>query len=386
MQKKLKFKFRFIFFIIDLLKKFNLLKKRKDDQKYNRILVISTTGIGDTMWGTPALKVLRRALPKSHITLLVSSLSKQIFTHNPHFDEMITLQRNGGFYLLKIFLRLYQNKYDAILIFHCSYKWLIPFCYLLKPKRYIGFKHDAKMFTPLLTDVLEAKLNHPITQRLMLLEKINIFEKEDRIEIYLTNEEENLAKKFFDDFHFDLSKPLIGLQPGASELFKSWPLNHFIELGKRLQNELGAQIIVFGNKEEIPLAEAISKKIPIFQACGKLPLRVSAAFMKKMDLFITNDTGPLHLSIAQNIPTVVMFSPTPFSLCWPHFENPRLRIISKPLPCITCVSKQCKLPYCMERIEVKEVLEKAKELFFTTKRVKKKFLNLDYSDSLNLLK
>lgn len=376
MANKLKFKFRCFFFLTHLLKKFKLLKKKKDDQKYDQILVVSTTGIGDAMWGTPALKILRQSLPKAHITLLTGSLSRQIFNHNPHFDEMITVRRNGGLELLKIFFLLKKKKYDAILIFHCSYKWLIPLFYFLSPKRYIGFKHDAKMFTELLTDVLEAKLHHPITQRLMLLEKINIFEKEDQIKIYLTKEEEKLANQFFDEFHFDPTKPLIGFQPGASEIFKSWPLNYFIELAKRLKKELGAQIVVFGNKEEISLAKAISKETPVFQACGRISLRVSAAFMKKMDVFITNDTGPLHLSIAQKIPTVVIFGPTPYSLCWPHFENSKLRIISKPKPCISCISKKCKLPYCMELTSVSEVFENARELLLSQKKSKKEPLSL----------
>ena len=126
--------------------------------------------------------------------------------------------------------------------------------------------------------------------------------------------------------------------------------------------KLDAQIIIFGNKKEIAYADEIEKSAPIILAAGQVPLRVSAALLKRLDVFITNDTGPLHLALAFKVPLVTIFGPTPAHLCWPHLESPIVRILSLPTPCETCVGRKCLLPFCMEEISVKEVFKHASDL------------------------
>lgn len=360
---KTKLKYQLTFKWIQLLKKLGRPKKRQfKNADYSRILIISNTGIGDTMWGTPALSMIREKYPQSHISILTSPLSHQILLHNPHPNELILLKNSGGLTLLSHFFRLYKKKFDTVIVFHSSYKWVIPFCYFLSPKHFIAFKHDAKMFDYLLTDVLEAKLNHPIIQRLMLAKKIGVTQEEFQIKIYLQKSEEKKAEKFIMDLKIDPNKPIIGMQPGASEPFKRWPTKNFALLAQKLHLELEAQIVIFGNLDEIPLANEIKKSAPIFLAAGQIPLRVSCALIKKMDVFITNDTGPLHLAIAQKVPLLTFFGPTPCHLCWPHLKDPKVRIMFKPVPCIKCVNKRCQLPFCMELLEVQDAFNHVKQL------------------------
>lgn len=341
--------------VFKLAKKLKFPNRSFSHPDLQKILIISNTGLGDTMWGTPALKMLRERYPKSHITVLTSPLSEAVLKHNPHINQTVLIKNRGGLPYILRFIPFYRQTFDTIIIFHSSYRWVVPFCYFLAPKRLIGFKHDAKEFGVLFTKLLDAKLNHPIIQRLMLVKEIGVEKENYQMSIYLQESEELAAEAFLNKHSLKNDRLLIGLQPGASELFKRWPLDHFKMFAKRLHEELGAQIIVFGDKEEQALAKEIAKFAPITMAAGHLPLRVSMALLKKMDLLITNDTGPLHLALAFQVPLVAIFGPTPGHLCWPHFDNPRVRILSKTLPCIQCVGRKCKLPYCLEQITVDEV-------------------------------
>ncbi len=361
MSQKPKLKIRLMNKFFAFCKKLNFPKRHFNQMDFSRILIVSNTGVGDTMWGTPALQMLRKKYPESHITVLASPLSYAVLKNNPHIDEIIVIKRGGGLsYFLK-FISFYRKKFDTIILFHCSYKWTTPFAYFLGPRRLIGFKHDAKDFVFLLTEVLEAQLNHPIIQRLMLVKRIGVLEDLYEMKIYLEPSEYQEAHNFLAASKIDRTKPLIGLQPGASEVFKCWPVEYFAELAHQLY-ATGATLVVFGNAKEIELAQEIGKRAPIIMAAGQLSLRASAALLSQMDAFVTNDTGPLHLALSFKLPLVTIFGPTPAHLCWPHLNNPRVRILSRPSPCEVCVYRKCRKPYCMELIEVKEVFDHIEDL------------------------
>lgn len=361
MSQKPKLKIRIMNKFFAFCKKLNFPTRHFKDPPLSRILIISSTGVGDTMWGTPAIQMLRQHHPHSHITVLASSLSYAVLKNNPHIDEIIVIKRGGGLSYFCKFFSFYRKKFDTIILFHCSYKWTTPFAYFLGPRHLIGFKHDAKDFDFLLTKVLEAKLNHPIIQRLMLIKQIGVLEDNYEMKIYLEKKEYQEANDFLAQFNIDHTKPLVGLQPGASEMFKCWPIEHFVELAHKL-TDMGANIVVFGNMQEIALAKEIEKKTPIIMATGQLSLRASAALLSKMDVFVTNDTGPLHLALSFQLPLVTIFGPTPAHLCWPHLKNPQVRILSRLSPCEVCVYRKCHKPYCMELIGVHEVYEHVEDL------------------------
>lgn len=362
MNNKISPKVKVQFFLIKLLKKFGLPKKRHFINIPTKVLIISNTGIGDTMWGTPALKMLKKTYPNSSVTVLTSLLSQEVLKNNPYVDETILLKKGGALPLIWKFFAVYRKQFDSILVFHTSLKWLIPFCYFLAPKNLIAFEHDAKEFQPLLTQTLVSKLHHPIIQRNMLVEKLGVKEQENLMELFLTKNEYGEADQFLKNHHVDLTKPIIGFQPGASNLFKCWPIQHFKELARLIEKKYRANIIIFGNKDETDFAKEILKTTPIICAAGKLTVRTSAALLSKLNLLVTNDTGPMHLAIASKIPMVAIFGPTPDNLCWPHQEAKHIRIISRPMPCQKCVRQLCMLPFCLEQISPQEVLANIEEL------------------------
>lgn len=362
MSQKKDFRSRFVNFLLK-----RKLRKRThtpcpNPVEFKKILVVSTTGIGDTLWSTPALEAIKKTYPKCEIHVLSSPLGAQVLKNNPSIDQFFVIKRSA-LSLFALFPKLKKQAYDAICVFHISFRWIIPFCFCLSPRKLLGFKRHAKDFAHLLTHCDEVGLRHPILQRIELIKHIGVTTTQYHTKLYLTQQERLAAENFLLKFFKVKPRILVGLQPGASQAFKQWPIEYFIQMAQVLSKK-GAQIVIFGSKEERYLADAINEQVPVCVASGELSLRESAALMGEMNLVITHDTGPMHLALAQKTLMIALFSPTAHDLCWPYLTEPVpwVYLVVKPVTCSPCIGHRCKKPYCMERITPKEVLQVVDDL------------------------
>ena len=317
-------------------------KKKFQRKEKARILIVSTTGLGDSLWGTPAVKALRKKYPQGHIGLLTSPIGKQIFRNNPNLDEIFVIKDPALFSLLKLLPSLRKRQFDTAYIFHISQRPILPIISLAGPSRIIGTEGINKGLDHLLTSRIKHTHLHEIERRLKIVDCKNAPAK---MELFLTEKENNAA---FD--HLVEAPLLIGIHPGAKDKFKQWNPKHFIELGRKLSQEKDATILITGDSSESILAEEVAKHIPkAISIAGKLSVCTLAALIEKLDLFITNDTGPMHLAFAMGTPTFALFSPTDPTLCGPYKINHGF-VIHKPRSCNPCIRKKCVSPFCMEQI------------------------------------
>ncbi|MCP5505018.1 MAG: glycosyltransferase family 9 protein [Chlamydiales bacterium] len=324
-------------------------KKKFERKDEPRLLVVSTTGLGDTLWGTPAVKALRKKHPNAHIALLTSPIGKELFKNNPHLDEIFALKDPALFSSLKLLPTLRKRAFDTAYIFHVSQRPILPIVSLAGPSKIVGTEGINKGLDHLLTNPIKQIHLHEIERRLKI---VDCEMTHPKMEIFLTEEENNASFE-----HLVESPLLVGIHPGAKDRFKQWNPKHFIELGRKLVQEKGATILITGNSSEADLAEGIAKHIPrAISVAGKLSVRTLAALIEKLDLFITNDTGPMHLSFAMETPTFALFSPTDPSLCGPYKISHGF-VIQKPRSCNPCIRKKCVSPFCMEQISPSMVYE-----------------------------
>lgn len=324
-------------------------KKKFQRKSVARILVVSTTGLGDSLWGTPAVKALRKKYPKGHIALLTSPIGEQLFRHNPCLDEIFVVKKAALFSMIKLLPILRKRKFDTAYVFHLSQRPILPFISLAGPSKIVGTKGINKGLDSLLTYPIKQDPLHEIERRLRMIDCEN---QSAKMELFLT-EEENKASLS----HLIESPLLVGIHPGAKDRFKQWNPKYFIELGRKLSKDHNATIFITGDPSEAPLAAELATHIPrAVSVAGKLPVRITAAFIEKLDLFITNDTGPMHLSFAMGTPTFALFSPTDPALCGPYKINHGF-VIQKSPTCIPCIGKKCVSPFCMEQISPSMVYE-----------------------------
>jgi len=312
----------------------------------NKILVVATTALGDTLWITPSLHSLRKSFPNAQIHVLTSPIGLQILQHNPHVDKLLLFKKP-----LSLWRKLLKERFETVLIFHTSQRLVLPICSLLGASKVVGTVGINKGLDALLTDPIPKTHEHEIVRRLKIAHAIGAATATETLSFFLQPEE--------------LLPPRspglwIALHPGSKDAFKRWP--YFAELGRLLKKTISCEILITGGPEEQALMEEIAKQIPgAHLDSPNQPFRQFAALIQQMDLVISNDTGPVHLACALDRPVIGIYASTDPTLCGPHLAK-RAIAISKKAPCTPCLKRKCRLPFCFLQIGPEEVARSAKEL------------------------
>jgi len=353
-----KAKNKFIKFIIDLFNSFGM-KRWFFSKEPNHFLIISTTGIGDTLFGTPAIRALKETYPLSHISVLTSPAGYELLRENPYIDSLFAFKKGwNNFFLLPRLLKLLRRKrFEVVFIFHASDRIIFPLAFFTGAGRIIGASGRNKGLDFILTDPFSfSRKLHCIEERLALVKQVGADTKDKAMEIFLTEREREWAKQFLKDKGINEDSLLIGMHPGAQKPYQRWPAKNFIEAGNLLMKKFKCRIIITGGIKEKPLTSEIASKIKgSISVAGTLSVKETAALIEKINVFITNDTGPMHIAFALKTPTVALFSPTDPSLCGPY-QAENVIVIKKPLTCNHCIGKKCYNPICMEQISPQEVI------------------------------
>ena len=320
-------------------------KNTPQKNKKIRLLIVSTTGLGDTLWATPAIRAIKKSFPNSYLAVLTSPIGHQVLLSNPYIDEFFVIDKSPLFSCVKLFSKLKSRRLEIALIFHTSQRFILPFISVCGPQEIIGNQGMNKGLDDFLTSAIEKKPIHEIERRLEISEKLGISREGTYLDFFLTEEEKKFAIHFLKKKSF-----AVGIHPGSKDPFKRWRLNHFISLGKRLYKDYRAKIYVTGGKGEEILAKKVSDAIPkALSIAGKFNIRQLAALIEHFNLFLTNDTGPMHIAYAMKTATFSPFVPTHVSSCGPY-QVKNASFIQKSPTCFPCLKKKCRDPFCLEQI------------------------------------
>jgi ADP-heptose:LPS heptosyltransferase len=320
-------------------------KKGKNDH----FLIVSTTGLGDTLWATPALRALRKAAPMAYIVCLTSSVGAAVLDKSPYLDEIRVLKKPYLMSWLKHFFYLRKKQIGTALVFHASQRAALPFTVAIGAQRRVGTDKQHKGLESLLTDCLPVEHEHEIERRIKMIKALFplsevSFELEFTVPEIACEKASSLLP----------NQTIVGFHLGAKDSFKQWPIEYFVKVAKALKERTQCHIVVSGTPAEEKLLLTFKKDMPEAQVLIE-PLDVMAAALKKMSLFITNDTGPMHLAFAVKTPTIAIFTPTSHQLCGPYKNNSASVLQGKPT-CSPCLWKKCKDPFCLRQISPEEVI------------------------------
>ncbi len=323
------------------------------NRTYSNILLIKPGAIGDLLELTPVIKALANRYHGARISLLVGTRdTATLFQHNPHVAEVIVFDRRGEHKtlssLLKFWSRLHQKRYNLVIHFQRSNvkAWLLASAAF--PCRVLVYHKSRK------TDV------HVLDNYLDTVAPLGIRVKDPRLELYTGREDDAYADDLFSREGLS-SGVVIALNPGASNPVKQWSAGQFSELADALAENVSAKIIIVGGKEDAALAASIAgnmKKVSPLMLAGKTTLLELGSILRKCDLLVSGDTGPLHLATAVGTHVVGLFGSVDPARTGP--VGPGHRVIqAKGLPCVPCRSLTCANSVhleCMNKITVQEVL------------------------------
>lgn len=206
---------------------------------------------------------------------------------------------------------------------------------------------------------------HRIDFYLNIIEKAGLKVEDRYADFFITHEDEDAVGDFLKKNHIQKDDRVIVLNPGGNWSPKRWPMEYWGELADMLIAAFKAKIILSGSENDLNLANQIKKimKEEPLIACGVLNLKQLAALAKRSDLFITGDTGPLHIANAIGTKRIIaLFGPTSPSLTGPFPVNNTI-VIHKGVNCkIPCYQVNCKDNRCMKAITPKDVMTEAQNL------------------------
>jgi heptosyltransferase-2 len=322
------------------------------DISCKNLLVRGVNWIGDGVMILPALRALRKALPETKISLLVKPWVSSLYERDPNVDEIIIYGDEHRGILGKIKLSRVLRRKDfcsAILLQNAFDAALITF--LAGIKQRAGYNSDGRGF--LLTNAVRVSHNvmkeHQIKYYLNLIEELGISVQNSKPYIYISVNERLLARKTLQD----LKRPVLGINPGATYgSAKRWFPERFAEVANWFISDLGGSVVIFGGNPEVDIADEIYKKlIPEFRTshslmnlAGKTSLRDLISLISECDVFLTNDSGPLHIAYSVKTPLVAIFGSTDPQLTGPPpdvYGNGNV-IITSDTPCRPCFKRTCK--------------------------------------------
>ena len=318
----------------------------------------------------PALEAIRNRFPNAHITILARPWVSDVY-HGAAFCndiELYTPRPGMKDWKAKLALarRLQTQSYDAALILPNSFDAAL-ICQLAKIPIRIGYSRDARSL--LLTHPIPRPHDGEIPAHerfydLELLRRAGWLDKlpDDGAPIHLKT-----TPRPFTDLGLDPAQPVIGLSPGAAfGSAKRWLPERFAESAAQLASQWNAAVVIFGSKDEHPVAEQVAEGVrqrntPVRNLAGQTNLREFIERVAACRFFLTNDNGAMHLAAAIGVPTLAVFGSTDHTTTGP--TGPATRIVREPVECSPCLKRECPIDHrCMTRVTVDRVIQEALEL------------------------
>jgi heptosyltransferase II len=348
--------------------------------QFRRILVRTTNWVGDAVMSVPALQVLREHFPDTHISMLAPSWVAALYGREPFCDELIPYEAGRGFQDLRekwrLATELRRRSFDCAILFQNAFEaaalvWLAGI-----PVR-IGYARDARSW--LLSHAIPVPRpgETPSHQRFYYLELlkraglVNKYPSDSSIRLSGARVAAQAGRNRFQKA--GMHGPVIGVSPGAAYGgAKRWPSDRFADAAVTVARERDAAIAVFGSKEELSICNRVTERIqaaaqPCINLAGTTTLAEFIELVAACDVYLTNDSGPMHIASALGVATVAIFGATDHEATGP--TGAHSRVVRNPVECSPCLLRECPIDHrCMMRVTAEQVAEVALSLVEIEKR------------------
>lgn len=328
-----------------------------------KILLVRTDRIGDVTLTTPAAAALKSALPGARLHFLAGGYARPVLEKNPALEKVITL---GGFFGTLRELR--RGDYDAAVVFFVDFRSaLLPLLAGIPLRVGPASKVWSLFLNRRITQRRSRIEKHEADYNLDLLAGLGVSVGPAPTSVTVSPEEREAAGRALERAGLRPDELIVGVHPGSRGSAMNWPPANFAALASRLMRERGVKILLTGSAAETPLLEELAASMPEKPAVLREPLglRHFMALVGRCSMFVTNSTGPLHLAVAQGVPTLSFFPP--IKVCSPRRWGPYgggvNKVLTPPGPeCLSCSREKCERFSCMSEITVDDAFAAASEI------------------------
>ncbi len=328
-----------------------------------RVLLLRPDHLGDLVLTTPVLNALKTYAPDTHITMMVGPWSSEVVARHPALDCIITCPFPGFrratqdmfepyMQLFRIAQQVRRSNYDVAINLRPDFWWGAALLYLAAIPRRVGyaiqpgtaFLTHAELFSaPEHATVSNLRL---ISAGLQALGRTALEEPytPERYPLVFapTEDEQTWAVQRLQDAGIDAEAPLVVIHAGTGAAVKLWRTEAWTSTANKLISLCSARIILTGGVSERPMLEEIA------QGVTPTPLLITdatvgqlAALLKRANMVLGVDNGPLHLAVAQGTPTLQIFGPTDTRIFGPWGPSQQHIVIASTHRCPSCPAIPC---------------------------------------------
>ena len=343
----------------------------------SHIIVRMPNWIGDLVMATPLLYDLRKAFPRSQITAMCKASLAPLLEKDPSINELFRFSPSENFLHRiqekNLVDQLKKGRYDVGILTTNSFSsaWRL---FQGRVKKVVGFKGNGRgwMLKESLPFPEKRQTQHLVLTYKALLLPLGVPISSTPPSLYVQQDEIDAAWKFLKRFSVDQRHKLIGINPGAAfGEAKCWLPDRFREVIKRLAAKCPSyRILVFGDLRHKKLIHTICSGLSsqVINLSGQTHLRELMALTALCSVFLTNDSGPMHIADSLNVPLVALFGSTDPIVTGPYRRS--VGVIQKKVSCSPCFKRICPIDFpCMKNISIEQI---CKSLFHILEKKTKK--------------
>jgi len=353
---------------------------------HKKILIINPFGIGDVIFSTPLIEILRDKYSHIFIGYICNKRSYEVIRSNPKIDKFFIYEKDdyrnvwqkSKIECLKLvwsFLKaIKKEKFDVAIDLSLGYQYSLLLSFIGIKKRF-GFNYRNR--GRFLTDKIEIdgfNEKHVIEYYCDILKFLGVDTRDFKLspKVYITERDTAWADDFLKANGASKEELLIGVIPGCGASWgmdarhRRWDRDGFTKVCDGLMERYSAKVVLLGDSQEIEICDDIQSKMrnKAIMACGKTSLRNFLGLINRCALIITNDGGPLHMAVGLGLNTISIFGPVDEKIYGPYPMTNSHTVISKNnVPCRPCYKKFkykiCENRECLKSIKADEILEAA---------------------------
>lgn len=332
-----------------------------------RLLIVKPSSLGDVVHVLPTLSALRRRFPSSKLSWLVKREWADVLEGNPDLDEVLAVDLSAKGWPAAI-RAVREGRFDLVVDLQGLLRSAVLGWASGSAVR-VGFangREGSPWFYTHHVPMPDAPM-HAVDRYLLMARFLGAEpEKPGPSAFCLPRDPEAEARveALLAAAGVRAGTMLVALNPSARWMTKRWPAASFAAVGDWLQRQ-GARVVVIGGREERPVGEAVMRAMhgaPIDLA-GKTTMKELIALLRRLRVFITNDSGPMHLAAAVGTPVIALFGPTDPARTGPYGAGHT--VLRSGVPCSPCFSRDCANAVtmeCLTAIQPQRVIEAAKQI------------------------
>ena len=339
---------------------------------WDNVLVLQTSYLGDTVLTMPLLVEVKRRFPRARLTFFCSPQGKQLAENSAAVDAVVVDDKKGrdrgwpGVWQQAS--RLRQMAFTLALTPHKSFRSAL-ILYLAHIPCRVGFRQSKGwfLFNRLVHRPSE---RHDIERNLSLLSAFGIRVEDCERNFDLRDPPDVPKTRGFQEqgMQHGTERLRIGVNPGSVWATKRWETERYARFINLLQTRWDCDVVIFGGREDKQIAAAIQAAVGTrcINLAGKFSLAELPAAVASCDIFVTNDSGPMHIAVARGVPTVGLFCATTPALGFYPYSAAAI-VVQKDLPCRPCGAhggRRCPLGTedCIRLIHPEHVLQAVEKL------------------------